>query len=147
MIAICCPVTERLEQSVSLDPTKQSNDGAESNRNEVEFGFSELLADARSGNEDAIGMLWEQCRNYLLAIANRDLVGDVAQKFGASDVVQQSLMIANEKPPEFKGKTKGEFLAWMKQIVVLKAVRMPRFERLQKFDNERTRVSRRLRCG
>ena len=79
--------------------------------------FSELLVRARAGDSTASNLLWEQCRNYLLAIANHDLPTPALQKFGASDVVQQSLIIAHKKLPTFQGNSQGEFFAWMKKIL------------------------------
>ena len=59
--------------------------------------FAELLAMARSDDSEAIGKLCELCQKYLLLIANNDLSPQILKKFGASDVVQQSMMIANNK--------------------------------------------------
>ncbi len=80
--------------------------------------FDAILDKAKSGDSEAMGQLFEVCQKYLLLIANQDLNPKIMQKFGASDVVQQTMLIANRQLPEFRGSTKGEFLAWMKRILI-----------------------------
>ncbi|QEG25202.1 RNA polymerase sigma factor [Mariniblastus fucicola] len=94
----------------NLDHADHSNEDARS--------FQRLIARAKHGDDQALSDLWNQCRGYLLSIANRDLQPPELQKFGASDVVQQSMLIANEKLPQFSGSTQGQFFAWMKQVVL-----------------------------
>lgn len=104
--------------SVDIFPKLRESRMQNSNGDLQETPFAELLSLARSGDSDAIGKLCELCQKYLLLIANNDLSPQMLQKFGASDVVQQSLMIANNKIEGFEGSTKGEFLAWMRQILI-----------------------------
>ncbi len=80
--------------------------------------FGQILDRARLGDHSAIGDLWDLSRRYLLLIANQDLNADMLKKFGASDVVQQSMIIANRKIEQFEGSTKSEFMAWMRQILI-----------------------------
>jgi len=80
--------------------------------------FQHVLQKARLGDARAIGSLCELSRKYLLLIANQDLNAAMLQKFGASDVVQQSMIVANQKIGQFHGTTQGEFLAWMRQILI-----------------------------
>lgn len=85
---------------------------------QLEDSFSMLIGRARSGDQQAVGELCQIAQKYLLLIANQDLNSQVLQKLGASDVVQQSMLVANNKMEQFQGRTKGEFFAWMRQIVI-----------------------------
>jgi RNA polymerase sigma-70 factor, ECF subfamily len=72
---------------------------------------------ARAGNGSALGRVLELCRPYLLAIANADLDSDLQAKAGASDLVQQSLMEAQQAFERFAGQSQDELLAWLKRIL------------------------------
>lgn len=79
--------------------------------------FLELLGQARSGDEQAIGNLTERYREYLLFIANADLDSGLKRKFGASDVVQQTLIQAYRHFEKFHGESETEFRGWIRKIV------------------------------
>ena len=80
--------------------------------------FANLIDLAKTGDSQAFGELCQLSQKYLLLIANQDLNSQMLQKFGASDVVQQSMIVANNKIDNFRGSTKGEFFAWMRQILI-----------------------------
>lgn len=80
--------------------------------------FEQLLRDARSGCVDAIGLLLQNYRDYLLLVANRELDPQVQGKLGASDVVQETLLTAHQNFGQFHGETKPQLLAWLRQIVI-----------------------------
>jgi RNA polymerase sigma-70 factor (ECF subfamily) len=63
-------------------------------------------------------VLFGQCREYLLYIANRELSDAMRAKVGASDLVQDSLLKAHRSFEEFRGATEGEFLTWLRQILI-----------------------------
>ena len=83
-----------------------------------ESPFAGILERAKTGDPSVVGQLYEISQKYLLLIANQNLDPVVQQKLGASDVVQQSMVVANHKIGGFNGKTKGEFLAWMRKILI-----------------------------
>jgi RNA polymerase sigma-70 factor (subfamily 1) len=83
---------------------------------ETEFG--EILKKAKCGEKSAIAQLFDQSQKYLLLIANQNLDPAMLQKFGASDMVQQSMLIANQKIDGFQGQSRGEYLAWIRQILI-----------------------------
>jgi RNA polymerase sigma-70 factor (ECF subfamily) len=72
---------------------------------------------ARQGSEDALAWLLEQCRPYLLLIANDELDSDVRPKVGASDLVQESVVEARRDFGRFRGGTEGELRAWLRRIL------------------------------
>ncbi len=55
----------------------------------------EVIVRARDGDETAIGMLLEQYRDYLRAIARRHMAAPLWRRMDASDLVQQTLMEAH----------------------------------------------------
>ncbi|MFK7769265.1 MAG: sigma-70 family RNA polymerase sigma factor [Mariniblastus sp.] len=86
--------------------------------NEGEFEFLTLLEQARHGDAVATGRLLQHHRNYLLLIANQELDSVIAQKFGASDIVQESLLTAHQQFGRFQGKEKKQLVAWLRQILI-----------------------------
>lgn len=116
-------VTSAIGLSWGMNPFESSDqprdrEGPKSDDQAASVDFAELVSQARAGDERAIDHLWNQCRTYLITIATRNLDPAALQKFGASDVVQQSMLIANKKLPQFDGSTRAEFFAWMKQVVL-----------------------------
>jgi DNA-directed RNA polymerase specialized sigma24 family protein len=88
-----------------------------------------------------IGQLCDLSQKYLFLIANQKLDSAMLQKFGASDVVQQSMLIANDKIGGFNGQTKSEFLAWMRQILINECRQAVRgFRKTTRFHNKGNEV-------
>jgi RNA polymerase sigma-70 factor (ECF subfamily) len=77
-----------------------------------------LLQAARYGSKDALGALFEACRDYLLLVANDQLGADIRQKAAPSDLVQQSLAEACQDFPKFTGTSDGEVLTWLRRILL-----------------------------
>jgi DNA-directed RNA polymerase specialized sigma24 family protein len=67
--------------------------------------------DARGGLQQHIGALLEQCRPYLLAIADAELSSQLQGKVGASDLVQETLTCAVIDFADFRGTTADELAA------------------------------------
>lgn len=91
--------------------------GDQQNGQADETSFEGLLKEARSGDADAIGRLLQEHRQYLLLVANQELDPQVQGKVGSSDVVQESLMTAHQEFGQFRGETRQQLLAWLRQIV------------------------------
>lgn len=79
--------------------------------------FGELVAAARAGEIAALSSLLEQCRDYLLLIANEDIDRGLQAKLGASDFVQQTLLAAHQNFRQFRGTSGEEFKGWLRQIL------------------------------
>ena len=79
--------------------------------------FQVLLTLARSGDQAAMGQLVEGYRSYLLLVANGDIDERIVSKAAPSDVVQTSLMHAQQAFPNFGGNSEEEFRAWMRAIL------------------------------
>lgn len=72
---------------------------------------------ARGGSTEALGLLLEACRPYLLLIANRQLQPEVQRKVGPSDLVQETFLKAQRHFERFQGATEDELLAWLRRIL------------------------------
>jgi RNA polymerase sigma-70 factor (ECF subfamily) len=76
------------------------------------------LDEARDGSRDALGQLWETCRQYLLLVANQELQQDLQAKVGPSDLVQDTFLEAQRDFARFHGRTEAELLAWLRRILL-----------------------------
>jgi RNA polymerase sigma-70 factor (ECF subfamily) len=81
-------------------------------------GAGRWLAAARAGSPEALGAALETCRNYLLAVAQRQLAPELHAKGGASDLVQETFLEAQQNFARFEGTSEAELLAWLRQILV-----------------------------
>jgi RNA polymerase sigma-70 factor (ECF subfamily) len=61
----------------------------------------------------------ERYRGYLVALARLQVAARpwLASKLDASDLVQQSLLKAHAARTEFRGRSAGELVAWLRQIL------------------------------
>jgi DNA-directed RNA polymerase specialized sigma24 family protein len=57
----------------------------------------------------------ERYRNYLCLLARRHLDPRLRWKFGASDLIQQTLPEACKGLPDFRGRTAAELAAWLRR--------------------------------
>ncbi len=76
------------------------------------------LAEARAGSREALGQALEACRNYLLLVAEDHLDPVLRAKGGASDLVQETFLEAQRDFSGFQGRTEGELLAWLRQLLL-----------------------------
>jgi RNA polymerase sigma-70 factor (ECF subfamily) len=76
-----------------------------------------LIAAARGGSPAALGELLEAWRDYLLLLANRELDSVLRPKGGASDLVQETFLEAQQDFHRFAGATEGEWVGWLRTIL------------------------------
>ena len=79
--------------------------------------FGQLIAAARAGDQPALGDLLQDCRDYLLLVANQDIDSQMRPKVGASDLVQESMLTAQASFDQFQGTDREQLLAWLRQIL------------------------------
>jgi RNA polymerase sigma-70 factor (ECF subfamily) len=80
--------------------------------------MNELLTAARAGQPQALGRILEDCRGYLLAIADREFDSQLGAKAGASDLVQETFLEAQRDFPRFRGATQAELLGWLRKLLL-----------------------------
>jgi RNA polymerase sigma-70 factor (ECF subfamily) len=81
-----------------------------------------LLDRARGGDAQAEERLMTMCRNYLSVIARKQIGSWLRPKVDASDLVQQTLLEAHRGLARFEGRSREEWLAWLRQILAHNAV-------------------------
>ncbi|MFO1020337.1 MAG: sigma-70 family RNA polymerase sigma factor [Planctomycetales bacterium] len=84
----------------------------------TENSFARDIAAARNNGYEGLGELLDLYRNYLLAIANREVGLDVAQKHAPSDVVQDTMCQAVRDFETFRGHTEHDLRSWLRQILL-----------------------------
>jgi RNA polymerase sigma-70 factor, ECF subfamily len=77
-----------------------------------------LIAAAREGSPEALGTLLERFRDYLLLVAGRELGRDLQGKVGASDLVQETFVRAQEVFGSFHGTREDELLGWLRKMLL-----------------------------
>src|SRR4051794_15245259 len=82
-----------------------------------EVQFEQRLALARQGSTEALGGLLQGCQRYLLMTANQELESALRSKQGASDLVQETFVLAHSDFSAFQGNTLGELLGWLRRIL------------------------------
>ena len=80
--------------------------------------FARVLAAAREGSAEALGILWTQCRNYLLLVANERLDPALKPKVSPSDLVQDTFLEAQRDLAQFRGERPDELRAWLCRILI-----------------------------
>ena len=83
-----------------------------------------LLVAAREGRSECLSALLQLYGNYLRAVAAIRMDDRLRSRCSASDVVQETLLNAYRDFPHFRGRTKAEFLGWLRQILVNTVLRM-----------------------
>jgi RNA polymerase sigma-70 factor (ECF subfamily) len=79
---------------------------------------TEQLERARRDGDEELGLLLELYRPYLLAVAARELDPKLSAKGGASDLVQDTFVIAHRRFAEFRGETPLELQTWLRMILM-----------------------------
>lgn len=81
-------------------------------------GIAHWLAEARRGSREALGQALEGCRQYLLAVACQALPGELQGKVDPSDLVQETLLKAQQEFSSFEGDSESRLLGWLRAILV-----------------------------
>lgn len=91
-----------------------------------------LVPRAKQGSEEARDQLLAHVQDYMRLMATQNAPGNLQGKFGASDVVQQSLAQVIQGFDDFRGNTAGEFYGWLKVIVTNEVRKLQRDYRRDK---------------
>lgn len=90
----------------------------QSSEQQAVASWPELIDQAREGCDSALAQIVNRFESYLLMIAAERIGVSVKAKFGASDIVQASLMEACEEICDFRGTSEQELRGWLKRIVL-----------------------------
>lgn len=80
----------------------------------------DLFARARAGDPAALGRLLDQYRAYLALLARLQIGRRLRGKADPGDVVQDVFLEASRGFAQFRGRTEGELLAWLRQVLASK---------------------------
>lgn len=83
--------------------------------------------------------LLDQCRPYLRLLARTGLNQQLKAKLDPSDIVQQTLLQAHRAKDSFRGTSRNELFAWLKQILTRNLIHAARDFRAEKRDVARER--------
>lgn len=72
----------------------------------------------RGDQEHGLGKLLELYRNYLRLMADSQLDKKLRARFSPSDLVQETMLEAHRDFHQFRGASEGEFLSWLRRILV-----------------------------
>jgi len=75
------------------------------------------IEEARNGDRQALGCLWQACEPYLLKVSNRTFPDELHGKSTPSSLVQDTFIKVQRGIAEFRGTTERELLIWMRQIL------------------------------
>lgn len=87
------------------------------------------LAEARRGSSAALGQALEACRGYLLHVAMQELSPRFQARGGASDLVQETFIAAQQGFHQFHGTTVQEWRGWLRQILLRRILQFIRAHR------------------
>lgn len=79
---------------------------------------AQCLAAARAGSSAALGQALETYRRYLLLVAQQELDPELQAKGGASDLVQQTFLDAQQDFAAFRGTSEAELRSWLRQMLL-----------------------------
>jgi RNA polymerase sigma-70 factor (ECF subfamily) len=95
------------------------------------------LALARAGDQDALGRLLEDYRQYLRQLARLRVGPELRVRLDPSDLVQETLLEAQRDFPQFAGTNDAELAAWLRKILARNLVDQQKHHRSQKRDYDR----------
>src|SRR5215472_3714424 len=79
--------------------------------------FVALLAHARGGDAQALGVLLQSFHPYLLSIARRGMPGALRGKCDDSDLVQETMLEAHRGFAGFEGSNSDHLRIWLRGIL------------------------------
>jgi RNA polymerase sigma-70 factor, ECF subfamily len=88
------------------------------------FDHEQLLAEARGGRRESLGRALELNRSYLTLLARTQIDLHLQGRLDASDVVQETFMDACRDFDDFYGSSPGEWVAWLRQILIFNLARV-----------------------
>jgi RNA polymerase sigma-70 factor, ECF subfamily len=86
--------------------------------------IDKLFASARQGSSTCLGRLLTLYSNYLKLLISTQLDDRLQGRVSPSDIVQETFFEAHRDFAQFRGQSSGEFVAWLRQILVHNILRV-----------------------
>jgi RNA polymerase sigma-70 factor (ECF subfamily) len=86
--------------------------------------IDKLFASAREGSSSCLGRLLTLYSNYLKLLIAAQLDDRLRVRVSPSDVVQETFFEAHRDFHQFRGQSTGEFVAWLRKILVNNLLRV-----------------------
>src|SRR5262245_66606252 len=83
-----------------------------------------LFTSARAGSNSCLGRLLSVYTNYLKLLVTAQLDQRLRVRVSPSDIVQDTFFEAHRDFEQFRGQSTGEFVAWLRKIVVHNILRV-----------------------
>jgi RNA polymerase sigma-70 factor (ECF subfamily) len=109
------PVAEHLRAAIEKQ-AKERKEQSASVLSEVEADAEALLDRALAGDVEALGPLLDHFRPLLRAQARESLPAPLLARIDESDVVQQTCVLVIRQFEQLRGRSVGEFVAWLLQV-------------------------------
>jgi RNA polymerase sigma-70 factor, ECF subfamily len=93
-----------------------------------------LLAQARAGNQEALGEVLDGYRDYLRLLARVRVGQDLRTRLDPSDLVQETLLEAQRDFQQFLGGSEGELAVWLRRILARNLADQLKYHQSQKRD-------------
>ena len=90
----------------------------------TQSNMGQLFTSARAGSNSSLGRLLTLYSNYLKLLVTAQLDDRLRGRVSPSDIVQESFFEAHRDFGQFRGQTPGEFVVWLRRIVVNNILRM-----------------------
>ena len=89
----------------------------QSQPDETQTRIVKLIADARSGDQEALGELLDSYRKFVKFLARSGLHHHLQGKADPSDLAQEVCIAAHGNMADFRGQTPEEFAGWLRGIL------------------------------
>lgn len=88
---------------------------------------TELMAQARLGEREALGELCDLYRNYMRMVVRTGLGPRLRERVELSDVVQEALIEVVRQFPQFTGQTEAALVGWLRKLIGQKLADLGRY--------------------
>ncbi|MFG0261645.1 MAG: sigma-70 family RNA polymerase sigma factor [Novipirellula sp. JB048] len=78
---------------------------------------TQLVVASKAGNNEALGLLLERYRGYLLMLAHRFLSARLRRRIDPADIVQTTFLEASRDLASFRGDSPAEFSSWLRGVL------------------------------
>jgi RNA polymerase sigma-70 factor (ECF subfamily) len=90
----------------------------------TQSNIGQLFNSACNGSNSSLGRLLTMYSNYLKLLVTAQLDDRLRGRVSPSDIVQESFFEAHRDFNQFRGQTPGEFVVWLRRIVVNNILRI-----------------------